>query len=387
MKSLFVFGLILIQCSAIHAQDNLYIYVRPGRFQPGYMDTVLLDEKYPYAAKGYSGHKPYFIQIWHPVSKKLKKPLLKVKDLFIYRSTPALKPVSDSLSGIYKSFFISDYLTESLMNGDSIQYGKFTYEEVFELTGNQETSSIPVNAIQPSGFPVIVYHNGSQGHPFENFAMAEYFASRGFIFVTASFELQYGNQSFGMLPYERYITDEEEKSLQTVTAFARQLSQSPFLFFVGHSFGAQMGLRTFGQDSTIKGMVSLETTIEFKKDPEKIKEMWPEVYQKVITEETVYPFPVLFFAATGEKKPFSFLDNVKAPVRWFASTNKDVEHNAYLSLFYLRYFLDPAIPQPDKAILKARLPLYIKQLDLMAVFFDQVMKNSISPGTATFYIE
>jgi hypothetical protein len=65
-----------------------------------------------------------------------------------------------------------------------------------------------------------------------------------------------------------------------VARFANSLSSSRELFFIGHSFGAQMGFRTFDEDSTIKGMVSLETSIEFKSEDSVIKEMWPEVYKK-----------------------------------------------------------------------------------------------------------
>src|SRR5690606_5623430 len=126
-------------------------------------------------------------------------------------------------------------------------------------------------------FPVIVYHHGSQSNSFENVAMAEYFASRGFVFVSSNFHLPFENKSFGLKPFDRYIAGEEEQSLQTVVEFAQSLSTSSAVFFIGHSMGAQMGLRTFDENPTIKGMVSLETTLEFKEDYEQIKEMWPEV--------------------------------------------------------------------------------------------------------------
>ncbi len=71
-----------------------------------------------------------------------------------------------------------------------------------------------------------------------------------------------------------------------------------------------MGFRTFDRDSTISGLISLETTIEFKTDHEKIKEMWPEVYQKIVTQNSHYPFPIMMCAATGEAKPFDFFMNI-----------------------------------------------------------------------------
>jgi hypothetical protein len=351
------------------------------------MDTLVFDVKYNYAEFDYAGQKPYFVQIWHPIMAEKKKDYLLVKDFFSFRQNNKLQKLQEQLATTYQTLFIRDYLSENLKTGEANHYGKYSYEEVFDLVASLETRSIRDHFIGDNAFPVIVYYNGSQGHPFENFVMAEYFASRGYIFVSASFELQFGNSPFGMLPYERYITDEEEESLLTVVQFAKSLTRSTSVFFAGHSLGAQMGLRTFGQDSTIKGMISLETTIEFKTDDEKIKELWPETYQKVINEKAYYPFPVLFCAATGEEKPFHFLENVRAPQLTFASTITEFEHNAYLSMFYLRYFIGDDVPQTDKDILENRLPLYVKHLTLMADFLDGALNNELHPGIETIMIK
>jgi len=387
MKSKIIFYLVFIQCVTINAQDNLYDFVKLGDYQVGFMDTLVLDVKYDYNAYDYKGRKPYFVQIWHPTKKKKKNVYLNVKDFFVFKQNTNLKTVQEQLTTEYKTLFIRDYLTENLITGEANNYGKYSYEEVLDLIGELETRSISDSNIGDSDFPVIIYHNGSQGLPFENFAMAEYFASRGYIFITASFELQFENNPFGMLPYERYITDEEEESLKSITEFAKSLSSSSSIFFVGHSLGAQMGLRTFGQDSTIKGMISLETSIEFKTDYEKIKELWPEVYQKIITEKLNYTFPILFCAATGEKKPFNFLENVKAAQITFASTKTEFEHNAYLSFFYLRYFLSNEVQQTDKAILENRLPLYLKHLDVMYSFIDGILNNLVRTDIESIFIK
>lgn len=387
MKLIPIICLTILQCHTINAQKNLYDFVKLGDYQVGFMDTLVLDVKYDYEAYDYNGQKPYFVQIWHPTKLKNKKDYLNVRDLFVLKQNPTLKTVQEQLATEYKKLFIQDYLTENLKTGKANRYGKYSYEDVFDMIGALETRSIPDSDIGDSDFPVIIYHNGSQGHPFENFAMAEYFASRGFIFVTASFELQFKNYPFGMLPYERYITDEEEESLKTITEFTKSLTNSSSIFYIGHSMGAQMGLRTFGQHTAIKGMISLETSIEFQTDYEKIKEKWPELYQKVITEKVNYPFPILFCAATGEKKPFNFMEHVKTPQSMYAGTKTEFEHNAYLTFFYLRYFLGNAVQQADKAILKDRLPLYVKHLGIMYNFIEGIMNNENKAGTTSMFIE
>lgn len=387
MKYLLMLYISCFLCEVIHAQESVYDYVKLGKHQVGIMDTIIFDSTYSYEQFGYKGKKPYFIKIWHPTQKKQKDNYLKIKDLFIYKKNEKLKRIQDSLELIYKKHFIRDYLAENLENGTENNYGKYSLENIFDLIGLIETRGISVPVKGKSNLPVVIYYNGSQGHPFENFMLAEYFASRGYIFVAASFELQFGNMPFGMLPYERFHSSEYEESLKTITEFAQSITSSSSIFFVGHSIGAQMGLRTFGYDSTIKGMVSLETSIEFKSDYEKIKEMWPEVYKKISIEKVNYPFPILFCAATGESKPFSFLDNVKSPQITYAGTVTEFEHNAYLSLFYLRYFLGNLVEQPDKEIIKNRLPIYVKHLDTIYNFIDRIVENKNEIKVESIFIK
>ncbi len=216
--------------------------------------------------------------------------------------------------------------------------------------------------------------------------MAEYFASRGFIFVSSNFHLPYENTTFGLKPFEKLIIEEDEESLRTVVRFAQSLSYSSSVFFIGHSWGAQMGLRSFDQDTSIKGMISLETTIEFKNDYAIIREIWPEVFEKVVTQKSYYPFPILFCAATGQEKPFDFFESLNTPHITFASTKEQFEHNAYTSIFYLRYFLENEVLQTDKLILKDRLNIYSKHLELMTEFLNEILENKNKFGIEIKFI-
>ncbi len=375
MKQFVLLFISYFLCQAINVQENIYDYIKLGKNQVGIMDTIIFDSKYNYEQFGYKGKKPYFIKIWHPIQKKRKNNYLRFKDLFILKQNETLKRIKDSLELIYKKHYIRDYLTDNLENGTENKYGNYSLDNVFDLVEKIDIRSVRMPIKGKSNLPIIIYYNGSQGHPFENFLLAEYFASRGFYFVAASFELQFANMPFGMLPYDRFHSNEYEESLKTVVQFAKSITSSSNIFFIGHSMGAQMGLRTFGQDSTIKGMVSLETSIEFKTDHEQIKEMWPEVYKNIILDKVNYPFPILFCAATGESKPFNFLENVKSPQITYVSTITEFEHNAYLSLFYLRYFLDTSVEQTDKKIIKNRLPIYAKHIETIYNFIEGIMKD------------
>ncbi len=375
-----LFCIFFLQGTASRAQETLYDYIKPGNFQVGYTDTLLFDTKFHYEAYDYTGVKPQFIQIWHPLDKKLTETIfLTFNNFFEWETTRNLSRVHKELKKHYQEGVIRDCIKENLITGNANDFGAFTYSDILDLMGNTETKSIRQKNIKHSHYPVIIYHHGSQSYPFENFAMAEYFASRGFIFVSANFHLPYENTIYGLKPYSKIIKDEEEQSLRSVLQFAQSLSNSKAIFFIGHSWGAQMGLRAFAQVATIKGLISLETTIEFKTDFEKIKEMWPEVYQKIITENAEYPFPILFCAATGQEKQFDFFKNMNASQITFAPTKAEFDHNAYTSVFYLRFFLGNNISQPDKDILLNRLQLYVKHLELINEFINGILKNENQP--------
>jgi hypothetical protein len=166
MKSIIIICFVFIHCIRINAQENIYDFVKLGDYQVGFIDTLILDEKYDYKAYDYKGQKPYFVQIWHPIKKKNGSDYMKVKDFFTFKQNPDLKIVQEHLTAEYKNLFIWDYLSENLENGKVNSYGKYSYEDVLYLIGEIETQSIPDSIIGDVNFPAIVYHNGSQGHPF-----------------------------------------------------------------------------------------------------------------------------------------------------------------------------------------------------------------------------
>ncbi|MHC1775297.1 MAG: alpha/beta hydrolase family protein [Lentimicrobium sp.] len=388
IKSVFLFCIIFFQSFTLKAQGTLYDYIKLGDFQVGFMDTILFDTDYRYEAYDYNGMKPIFIQIWHPIIETTKgQSVLKFSDFFETEYNEDLANVQKQLKKHLQESFIRDCIEENLISGEANNYGNHSYDDILRLSGEIETISSYEEVPEFSQFPVIIYHHGAQSYSFENFAMAEYFASRGFIFMSANFHLPYENTIFGLKPYSKIIKDEDEQSLRNIVRFAQSLSNSTSVFFIGHSLGAQMGLRTFDQDTFIKGLISLETTIEFKTDHEKIKEMWPEVFQKVITDHVVYPFPVLFCAATGQDKPFDFFYNINAPQITFAPTKEEFEHNAYTSVFYMRFFLDNNVVQTDKEIFNSRLQLYVRHLELMSGFIKGILKNEEKSGKETMFIK
>ncbi|MCU0436663.1 MAG: alpha/beta hydrolase [Raineya sp.] len=388
MKKTLITIIAFIYCLASWGQTSLYDYLKLGKFKVGFTDTIILDKTLQYNAFGYNGTKPYFVQVWYPLKQISKKDsFLYFKDFYSVTKTSIFKSVQEQSKKHHQEIIIRDCISENAETGNPNQFDGYTFEDIFNLIGNMQTRSVLKPVSKKSDYPVIVYHHGSQSNSFENFAMAEYFASKGFIFVSANFHLPYENISYGLRPFSQIVKNEEEKSLNTILEFAKSLSKSSTVFFVGHSFGAQMGFRTLDQNKNISGMVSLETTIEFKKDYEKIKELWSEVFQKVVQEKALYPFPILLCAATGKKGAFDFFKILNAKKITYVSTIEQFNHNAYTSIFHLRYFLDSKIPQPDKALLEKSLKIYVKHLETISVFFDEVLKKKSNKGEEMLFID
>ncbi|MBX7108635.1 MAG: alpha/beta hydrolase [Chitinophagales bacterium] len=387
-KGIICFLIIFLQSFAINAQSNLYDFITLGDYQVGFTDTIVFDTKYQYEAFDYVGMKPHFIQIWYPLEERVSNPdYVRFKDFYDWAETDRLSNIQKELKRSYKEAVTRDFIEQNVASGEANNFGKFSYADILNLIGETRTKSIMHNAFNASRFPVILYHHGAQSFPFENFVMAEYFASHGFIFVSASFHLPFENTIFGLKPFDKIIEDEEEQSLKSVLKFARTLTNAKSVFFIGHSWGAQMGLRTFDNDTTIKALISLETTIEFKTDQDKIKEMWPEVFQKVITEKARYPFPILFCAATGQAEPFAFFENINASSVVFCSTKNEFEHNAYVSSFYLRMLIDNSVNQPDMEILQDRLLLYSKHLELINEFIAEILEGETKSKSEVKFVK
>lgn len=328
---------------------------------------ILFDKQYTYKAYGYEGAKPVFVKVWYPIKTK-KQNSMYLSDVLEYPAHKDLEVVIQEASKRDKEIFIRDFISEHYESGEENTYGNISFDSVYSLLMHHKTLGnaglIPVN----SKYPVIVYHHGSQSNAAENFLMAEYFASHGFIFVSANFHLPYPDVAYGLKPFNQLVKGEEEANVKMVYNFAKSLSSSTKIFYIGHSLGAQMGLRTFANDSSLARMISLETTLEFQSDTNKIKDYWAEVYQKVKIENAHYPFPILFCASSKEKKPFPFFESLNAKSKQYVYSPESFDHDAYLAYYYLRMFLPKSIVQNDRSVMENGWKEYVRILEEMKAF-------------------
>jgi dienelactone hydrolase len=356
-----------------------------GPYEPGYCDTLLYIEGLPYEQYGFSGPAPLFVQVWYPLEYQSSGNTLTYGD-FRKRTLP------DNLNLVYRELvqqmdasFISYNVQEAFGTYEEIDYGDLNYDEVLAGIKTYPSRSYDASFPARSGFPVIIYHHGSQGLSDENFIMAEYFASKGYLFVSANYHLSYEGLVYGLQESVR----NNSTAIKTVIDFARTLTSSDHLFFVGHSWGAQVGWTFLYEPGWADAFVSLETTIEFKTDTNEIKDKWPFVYDVVKNRQEQFPIPILMLANTAQDRPFWFFEHSGTKEMIFASAKKEFGHESYTSAYLMRYFFREQFKQPDADLLEEQVRLYALHLVLIESFFNAVIEKGAFDKDAfrnSFYI-
>jgi len=359
-------------------QESFYDHVNLGLFQINYCDTVIYDSEIPYNQFGYSGDAPIFVQTWFPSQTKENIEYLKYGDFVINDVPSNLAQVYIELQGQMDQIAIRDGIAYNIETDEPISYKENTTAEILERLNQFETKSIYNSLPSKLDFPVIVYHHGSQGLSYENSIMAEYFASLGYIFISANFHLPYENTTYGLLPYELEKENKHnQSSAKALINFAKTVSPENQVFYIGHSWGAQEGWCFLNDPKWVSGFVSMETTIEYKTDTLKIKEMWPYVYDAIKTKKNIFSTPILTFAADDEKLSFDFFEGLNSKETIYASYKKPFAHNSYTSMYMMRYFLNKEINQPDSELLLTQIEGYTTHLKLIYLFTESILKNEI----------
>ncbi len=352
-----------------------------GPYGIGFCDTVVFNNQIrfdflpkngsSYTQYNYQGPTPLFVQIWHPI-QTTERPYLNF-DAFRKRelSSP-LQSVYAPLISKMDSFFVQYNIIEDFVNYDSIGYGGLSYYQVLDTLLQQPTKSQYKRIAGLSNYPVIVYHHGGQGLSDENYIMAEYFASNGYIVVSSNFHLPFEDKMYG---YEGIEFDDTALP-KTVINFAKTLTSNNALYFIGHSAGAQVGFKFLFNDNVVKAFVSLETTMEGRPVDYLLSEDgWPELAHTIQDHQLDYTLPILMLANTQTAAPFPLFDALEnAPITQ-VSQKKVFGHESYTSGYLMRYLHRHQFSQPDTTIMANQLYLYQEQLQLIHSFFNGIEKE------------
>jgi dienelactone hydrolase len=258
--------------------------------------------------------------------------------------------------------------------------------DVLDTLQNYETmsyySSIPIN----SNYPVIIYHHGYAGNSDENFVLAEYFASKGYIVISSNYHLPYENETY------RHSEGSENEAInltKRVIEFARSLTTIDEVYFIGHSWGAQVGFSLLHERGWANAFVSMETTLEHKSTKD-IKLEWPSLDSLMHIHEKNYSLPILMFAGNSTlpwedfkevNLPFEFFKNISNTQTIHATTKRDFGHSSYCSGFFLRYLYKDQFIQLDTSFMKKQLELYKEHLKLIEDFIKSCRDNYLFDKT------
>ena len=363
-------------CLGFHtsiAQGSYYDYIDLDKFKVGYCDSVIYDNEIQYSQYHYEGIAPIFVQIWFPADIVTNQNFMRFGDFRLKVVPKELSLVYQELSNHMDESFIRDGITYDILTDKPIDYGNQNIKEIYNRIKMIQTKSKRSKIASKLNYPVIVYHHGAQGMSDENSVMAEYFASKGYIFISANFHLPYPNTAFGLLPYNLEKENKHNQSTaKTVINFAKTISTNNNVFYVGHSWGAQEGWCFLNQQGLVAGFVSMETTIEFKTDNEVIMNKWPYVYDALKTKKNEFSIPILLFAAKEDNTNFDFFKGLSSKEMLYASFKEPFAHNSYTSFYMMRYFLRDEINQPDSDILLSQIKGYVAHLDLIYAFFESI---------------
>jgi pimeloyl-ACP methyl ester carboxylesterase len=371
MKKAITFLLFLHLCTVCIAQQSMYDYMPLGKYQVAYAEDVLYAENNTYEQFGYKGDAPIFVRIWHPVEREIKGKELSYHRFFFSDIPFQLKPVYQNLNTQSLELIFETVFKYNIENGEEIDYGQL---RSYDLTGKLIEIKLKSKelALSKNGkYPVIIYHHGSQGTSIENVAMAEYFASRGYIFITANFHLPYVNQIYGL---EESVKADYNR-IKTINEYARNIAGKNPLIYIGHSWGAQVGWCYLHEPNWADAFISMETTIERKTDEAEIKDKWPFVYDVIKTKSEKFELPILMFANDPKDKKFSFFEQSNLARTYFVSPKIQFAHESYTSIFFTRYFLKETINVPDKIELENQLKSYVNHLELMDDFLSSVINK------------
>lgn len=344
-----------------------------GPLAVGHADTLLTVSSQQYEQFGYSGPAPLFVGIWHPLSAApSRQSPLRWRELRRMEASPSLQKIQDELLLRMDSSLI-EYDIRLPFDGDEpIDYGSAGPYAVKEALLDLPTHAYRASIEQPARKPAIVYHHGSQGLSDENLWMAEYFASRGFVFITANFHWPLEHAVYGTPLAWR----PDSASVDRLIGFARSLTATDSVFYIGHSWGAQEGWCLLNEPGKAQAFVSLETTLEWKTDSVEIKDKWPQVHAAL--GRNSYPMPILMIADTEKGPPFAPFTAVDGTVTQ-ADPLQDFGHESYTSAYLTRHLVKDRYPQPDSAEMHAQLMTYRAMLELLDSWFVSVRQGGPLP--------
>ena len=287
-------------------------------------------------------HRPILINIWYPAQRDDSASVMSYREYF------AIGQNDDDLGDFCEQLiaFNLNVISKELMYKS---YKDLSNEERAILENFLDTKTAATQDAAPSvgRFPLVINHQGLGGSFEDNSVLFEFLASHGYVVATSAYQPE--DSEFFNIDWDLVRSIKDMDFLLNTLHDHPNMDQQK-VASMGHSYGAQAAMAWASEkNSPIDAVISIDSTFESYGDEgyEKLKERLARVDN--------LSAPMLFFASTWEKPHFGYYASLKYAKRYYAqidhlSHNDYVLHGAIGSGLRLASHPDPdpefAVPEP-----------------------------------------
>ncbi|WP_191042167.1 alpha/beta hydrolase family protein [Spirosoma validum] len=239
-----------------------------------------------------------------------------------------------------------------------------------------------VNAHRSSHFPTttyptIIYNHGGGGTANENAVLFEFLASHGFVVISCNYKYPADNEQ----GFEYYFASKKFTYCTDIEFVIQYSKQLPFtdpnrFYYIGHSFGAQQGLKLNQKGNRdIKRYILLDTTLE-DYSLEAVTQMWPEL--DTLIQRHAKEFKTSTYIITAPRAYYENGNYLQQPYPEFkiykflsaervtlVNSKQPMNHNSFLSLGIIKKFYAHEYPQIDNRTATGQVAAYFDVVRLV----------------------
>lgn len=374
MKNYFVLLFsVTISVTVWGQQFPFWGHLKAGEFLVGYSDTITYNEHQSYTFQDYHGAKPYIVSMWYPLVSDANDAAIFYEDYFVQSLPNGLNALGDSLAQMQRTSLINYGIKNRLDAWEDRAYGDSEKQLLSKMIRTQVNAR--KSAKRPTTkYPVVIYHHGMGGIRNENAVLFEYLASHGFIVLSSNYH--WPNQSTVLVD----LIDD----LRFVTNFTTTL---PFvdeteLYFLGHSWGAQIGLiLNQSGDHPFKSFILLDNTLEALTS-QQVSRYYPELDS--IFRNHPRDFKTKTYVVTSQKTYKEDGEYVTTPEPKFESfklldienfeflvINESLSHEAFTSNGVIRNIFGDQIYMDDSASSATQYETYLELNQTLLNYFKE----------------
>ncbi|MBG15474.1 MAG: hypothetical protein CL853_03880 [Crocinitomicaceae bacterium] len=348
-----------------------------GRYNVGHQVETYFNSSIDYQLNPYKGALPFQVSIWFPSAEDGQQPL--TRDNYLSGKLDAkMKQVSDSLDfyareGLLNYGICINYKNLSLRK--PTQKDQLLKDAILNLPCKASSSTTP----KSGKWPCVFYHHGAGGDALENLILCEYLASYGFVVVSSNFNWPSETKNTEI----SVSSDYEKENTLFVLDKIKQLNyvDSEQIYYVGHSWGAQVGLALNNKTSLFNAFIILETTLEHAQMSE-IPKYWPDLHEHIESNKANMVRPNYVFCSKtfwSKRKwvtpRYEYFRTLEATPQTFITYSTPLGHAAYTDCGVIRAEFADTHKQKDAKIIRDQYNVYLEMCSMIKLILQQSVKG------------